>query len=96
MKLLITISGSSKYNPFIMLCGGSGKTYTFTWSNQFNAHVWNKGFVGQDDSRGIDDIFLTNDPFYKPSVKIVQDEEETLAEKPSTKKPGRPRKAVAV
>ena len=81
-----------------MLCGGSGKTYTFTWNNQFNAHVWNRGFVGQGDSKSIDDIFLTNDPFYRPSVKIVQNEEEAekdLVEKP-TKKPGRPRKAVAV
>jgi len=95
MKLLITIAGSSRYNPFIRLSGGSGRYYTFTWNNEFNAHVWNRGFISQEDSSSVDDIFATTDAFCRPSVKIVKDEpvDETPAPVAKTR---RPRKAVAV
>lgn len=98
MKLVITITGSSRYNPAIRLSGGSGRYYTFDWNNEFNTHVWNRGVISQEDSASVDDIFATKDAFYKPSVKILKDEpvslDETLA--PVTKKTGKPRKAVAV
>jgi hypothetical protein len=96
MKLLITIAGSSRYNPFIRLSGGSGRCYTFTWNNEFNAHVWNRGFISQEDSSSVDDIFATTDAFCRPSVKILKDEpviDETPAPVAKTR---RPRKAVAV
>jgi hypothetical protein len=96
MKLLITITGSSRYNPFIRLSGGSGRDYTFTWNNEFNTHVWNRGVISQEDSSSVDDIFATKDAFYRPAVKIVKDEpaiDETPAPVAKTR---RPRKAVAV
>jgi len=101
MKLLITITGSSRYNPFIRLSGGSGNPYTFTWSNEFNAHVWSRGFVTQDDSKQIDDIFATGDAFYRPAIKIIKDEkrpiETPIEESPAPiAKTRRDRKAVAV
>jgi hypothetical protein len=96
MKLLITITGSSRYNPFIRLSGGSGRDYTFTWNNEFNAHVWNRGVISQEDSSSVDDIFATKDAFYRPSVKILKDE-PVIDETPApVEKPRRPRKAVAV
>jgi hypothetical protein len=96
MKLLITITGSSRYNPFIRLSGGSGRDYTFTWNNEFNAHVWNRGFISQEDSSSVDDIFATKDAFYRPSVKILKDE-PVIDETPApVAKAKRPRKAVAV
>jgi hypothetical protein len=99
MKLVITITGSSRYNPAIRLSGGSGRYYTFDWNNEFNTHVWNRGVISQEDSSSVDDIFATKDAFYKPSVKILKDEpvsfiDETPA--PVAKKTGKPRKAVAV
>lgn len=96
MKLVITITGSSRYNPSIRLTGGSGRYYTFDWSNEFNAHVWNRGVIGIEDSLSVDDIFATKDAFYKPSVKILKDE-PVIDEAPApVAKTGRPRKAVAV
>jgi hypothetical protein len=97
MKLLITITGSSRYNPFIRLSGGSGRDYTFSWNNEFNAHVWNRGFIGQSDSSSVDDIFATKDAFYRPAIKIIKEEspvDETPA--PVARTPKKPRKAVAV
>ena len=100
MKLLITITGSSRYNPFIRLSGGSGRDYTFTWNNEFNAHVWNRGFIGQQDSSSVDDIFATKDAFYRPSVKIIKEDKEPVEVVDETPAPvaktRRPRKAVAV
>ena len=94
MKLLITITGSSKYNPFIRLSGGSGRDYTFIWNNEFNAHVWNRGFIAQTDSSAVDDIFATQDPFCRPSIKIVK-EPVVPAEAPVASKTRRHRKVVA-
>ena len=100
MKLLITITGSSRYNPFIRLSGGSGRDYTFTWNNEFNAHVWNRGLISQEDSALVDDIFATKDAFYRPAIKIIKDEEKPVAPIDETPAPvakaKRPRKAVAV
>lgn len=98
MKLVITITGSSRYNPAIRLSGGSGRYYTFIWNNEFNTHVWNRGVISQEDSLSVDDIFATKDAFYRPSVKILKDEpvahvDETPAPVAKAK---RPRKAVAV
>lgn len=101
MKLVITITGSSRYNPFIRLSGGSGRQYTFTWSEEFKAHVWTRGFISQDDSKETDDIFATRDAFYRPAIKILKDEEKPVApvdenQAPVETKTRRPRKAVVV
>jgi len=96
MKLVITITGSSRYNPAIRLSGGSGRYYTFIWNNEFNTHVWNRGVISQEDSLSVDDIFATKDAFYRPSVKILKDE-PVIDETPApVAKAKRPRKAVAV
>ena len=98
MKLVVTITGSSRYNPAIRLSGGSGRYYTFIWNNEFNAHVWNRGVISQEDSASVDDIFATKDAFYRPAVKIVKDEPVApVYETPApVAKAKRPRKAVAV
>jgi hypothetical protein len=96
MKLLISISGSSRYNPFIRLAGGSGRFYTFGWNDEFKAHIWSRGIISQQDSADIDDIFATQDPFYRPSVKILKDEPVIDDTPAPVEKPRRPRKAVAV
>ena len=97
MKLVITITGSSRYNPAIRLSGGSGRYYTFIWNNEFNAHVWNRGVISQEDSSSVDDIFATKDAFYRPAVKIVKEDEKPTNETPApVAKTRRPRKAVAV
>jgi hypothetical protein len=98
MKLVVTITGSSRYNPFIRLSGGSGRDYTFAWNNEFNAHVWNRGFIGQEDSASVDDIFSTRDHFHRPAIKIIKDEEKPVVNETQAPvaKAKRPRKAVAV
>jgi hypothetical protein len=96
MKLVITITGSSRYNPAIRLSGGSGRCYTFIWNNEFNTHVWNQGVISQEDSSSVDDIFATKDAFYKPSVKILKDEPVDETPAPVETKTRKPRKAVAV
>ena len=100
MKLVVTITGSSRYNPAIRLSGGSGRYYTFIWNNDFNSHVWNRGVISQEDSASVDDIFATKDAFYRPAVKIIKEEEkpvEVVEETPApVAKAKRPRKAVAV
>jgi len=96
MKLVITITGSSRYNPAIRLSGGSGRYYTFIWNNEFNTHVWNQGVISQEDSSSVDDIFATKDAFYKPSVKILKDEPVDETPAPVETKTRKPRKAVAV
>lgn len=101
MNLLVTLSGSSRYNPIIRLTGGSGRLYTFGWNEEFKAHVWNRGFVSQEDSTDLDDIFSSKDPFYRPSVKIVRGiEDSPVAEQRQeepilVKKTRRPRKVAA-
>ena len=94
MKLVVTITGSSRYNPAIRLSGGSGRYYTFIWNNEFNAHVWNRGVISQEDSASVDDIFSTKDAFYRPAIKIVKDEPAPV-EAPVTKTK-KPRKVAAV
>ena len=100
MKLVVTITGSSRYNPAVFLSGGSGKGYMFVWNNEFNTHVWNRGVISQEDSASVDDIFATKDAFYRPAVKIVKEDEkpvEVVDETPApVAKAKRPRKAVAV
>lgn len=102
MKLVVTITGSSRYNPAIRLPGGSGRHYTFVWNNDFNAHVWNRGIISQEDSASVDDIFATKDAFYRPAVKVIKEdakpvEADEVDETPApVAKAKRHRKAVAV
>jgi hypothetical protein len=80
MKLIVTLGGSSKFNPIIRLSGGSGRVYSFGWNDEFKAHVWSRGFVASADAADIDDIFATKDPFYRPSVKIIKEDEVPAVE----------------
>lgn len=79
--------------------------HMFGWSNELNCHVWVRSPISENDSKDLDDIFSSRDPYYKLAVKIASEPEPTIPEPSSiirqeepvavVKKQGRPRKVAA-
>ena len=77
--------------PVITIQDNTNKRHLFTWSSIYNAHIWNRGDLGPEDSVDLDNILSTNCPYYRPTVILRPDDVEA----PKVKnKGGRPRKLV--
>ena len=85
--------------PVFVIQDATNKRHNFVWSAVYNAHIWDRGDLGPEDSRDLDNILSRTDNFYRASVILRPDDvtpplvPTEVAEQPKPKnKGGRPRK----
>ena len=102
MRAVCIIRDGPRYVPVFVIHDKTNKRHNFVWSAVYNAHIWDRGDLGPEDSRDLDNILSRADNFYRAYVilrpddvtpPIVPSATEQVAEQPKPKnKGGRPRK----
>lgn len=96
MRAVCIIRDGPKFIPVFSIQDDKNNKHVFVWSPIYNAHIWDRGELGAEDSVELERILLRTENFYRASVLLRPSEPANpVLEIPQAKrKAGRPKKVV--